>query len=296
MVSTQEDPETSKIEDTALGYDYVQARTEFRKRADILKMNLRLAYTLIFSNYCDTALKHNIESREEFSDKLEGSPYELLAVIKEIMLSTSSQRHVSPYEALWSTMAQLFKLKQKKNESLQDYFNKMKAFSEQSKKYFSEDMLNKFVQGTDEYQELGESSNEKVKMEKGAWIRFITMGVLMNADKDKYGSLVKNFSNDYANQQDDFPVTLMSMRERMYYENKDVSKKDKKHKDKQVTDKKDKSAENVEFATSFAQIARGKMICFICGGPHYKNDCPLKDSVPKEKWVINQMISHFQSV
>ena len=116
----------------------------------------------------------------------------------------------------------------------------------------------------------------------------------MNADKDKYGRLVKNFRNDYANQQDNFPVTLMSMRERMYYENKDFSKEDKKHKDKQVTEKKDKSAEKVEFATSFAQIARGKKTCFICGGPHYKNDCPLKDSLPKEKWVINQMNSHFQ--
>ena len=88
------------------------------------------------------------------------------------------------------------------------------------------------------------------------------MGFLINADKDKYGRLVKNFRNDYANQQDNFPVTLMSMRERMYYENKDVSKEDKKHKDKQVTEKKDKSAEKVEFATSFAQIARGKKNLF----------------------------------
>ena len=207
----------------------MQARVERRKREDALKMNLRLAYTLIFSKYCDTALRHKIESREEFSRRIEGDPYELLAVIKEIMHSTSSQKHVSPYEALWSTMAQLFKLKQEKNESLQDYYNKMKAFSEQTKKYFGDDVLNKFVQGTDEYQELGESSDEKVKLEKGAWTRFIGMGLLMNADKEKYGRLLKSFKRDYANLQDIFPVTLMSMRERMHHENKDVSKEDKKH-------------------------------------------------------------------
>ena len=32
----------------------------------------------------------------------------------------------------------------------------------------------------------------------------------------------------------------------------------------------------------------------MCGGAHFKNKCPLKDSVPKEKWVINQINSHFQ--
>ena len=99
-VSTHLDPETEKMENKALGYDYVQARVERRKREDTLKMNLRLAYTLIFSQYCDTALRHKIESKEKFSRRIEGDPYELLAVIKEIMHSTSSQKHVSPYEAL----------------------------------------------------------------------------------------------------------------------------------------------------------------------------------------------------
>ena len=62
VVSTHLDPETEKMENKALGYDYVQARVERRKREDSLKMNLRLAYTLIFSKYCDTALRHKIES------------------------------------------------------------------------------------------------------------------------------------------------------------------------------------------------------------------------------------------
>ena len=114
VVSNSVDPETEKMENKALGYDYVQARVERRKREEILQMNLRLAYSLIFSKFCDTALKHKIESKEEFSSKIEGNPFELLVVIKEIMHSTSSQKHVSPYAALWSTMAQLFKLKQEK--------------------------------------------------------------------------------------------------------------------------------------------------------------------------------------
>ena len=50
-VSTHLDPETEKMENKALGYDYVQARVERRKREDTLKMNLRVAYSLIFTKY-----------------------------------------------------------------------------------------------------------------------------------------------------------------------------------------------------------------------------------------------------
>ena len=50
IISSSQDQETRKVEDTALGKDYVQAKAELRKKQDILKMNLRLACTLIFSN------------------------------------------------------------------------------------------------------------------------------------------------------------------------------------------------------------------------------------------------------
>ena len=41
VVSNSVDPETEKMENKALGYDYVQARVERRKREEILQMNLR---------------------------------------------------------------------------------------------------------------------------------------------------------------------------------------------------------------------------------------------------------------
>ena len=81
----------------------------------------------------------------------------------------------------------------------------------------------------------------------------------------------------------------------MSYSYKESSDKSSgKEKDKNSDKEKSKTTEKVEFATSFAQIAQGKKTCFICGGPHFKNECSLKDTVPKEKWVINQMNSHFQ--
>ena len=81
----------------------------------------------------------------------------------------------------------------------------------------------------------------------------------------------------------------------MDYTYKETSNKSgSKDKEKDSDKEKSKTTEKVEFATSFAQIAHGKKTCFICGGTHFKKDCPLKYSVPKEKWVISQMNSHFQ--
>ena len=94
-----------QAENEAFKMEYTQLGVEFRKRSMALKMNLRVAYTVIFDKFCDTAIKHRIECKENFYEEIEGDPYQLLTAIKEIMHSTSSQRLISPYNALWATMA-----------------------------------------------------------------------------------------------------------------------------------------------------------------------------------------------
>ena len=149
----------AETQNNAYAMLYTQHGLEVCKRKLTLEMNLRVAYTIIFDKFCDSQIRHRIECKENFHSEIEGNPHQLLSAIKEIMHSTSSQRMVSPYDALWATMAQFFKLKQEKNESLSEYYDKMKAFSEQTKKYFESDLLDKFVQGTDEWK--SESEDEK---------------------------------------------------------------------------------------------------------------------------------------
>ena len=150
VVSKDENEEKADAENLAYRMLFTQHGVEIHKRVLTLEMNLRVAYTIIFDKFCDSQIRHRIECKENFHSEIEGNPHHLLSAIKEIMHSTSSQRMVSPYDALWATMAQLFKLKQEKNESLSEYYDKMKAFSEQTKKYFDSSLLDKFVQGTDE--------------------------------------------------------------------------------------------------------------------------------------------------
>ena len=46
------------------------------------------------------------------------------------------------------------------------------------------------------------------------------------------------------------------------------------------------------YATSFAQVAQGKKVCWFCGGDHQANVCPHKDKIPRAKWYKNTMESH----
>ena len=70
-------------------------------------------------------------------------------------------------------------------------------------------------------------------MKDGAWDRFVSYGFLCNADKERYGKLIKSFRDDFANGYDNFPKKIADMRERIslaYKEDKkqvEASKKDK---------------------------------------------------------------------
>ena len=83
----------------------------------------------------------------------------------------------------------------------------MKAFSEQTKQYFDSSLLDKFVQGTDEYK-LESEEEKRNELEKGAWNRLVAMGFLINSDKDKYGRLVRDLRKDFANEDDNFSENI----------------------------------------------------------------------------------------
>ena len=82
---------------------------------------------------------------------------------------------IYPFETLWTSLAALFKLKQEKEEKLSDYYDKMKAFGVQVKKYLPDDALHKFVEGLDVYKSETDSSL-KDEMKKRAWNQLIALG------------------------------------------------------------------------------------------------------------------------
>ena len=106
-----------------------------------------------------------MENKKDFTTKIENNPIELLAAIREMMHTTLDERLIYPFETLWTSLAALFKLKQEKEEKLSYYYDKMKAFSVQDKKYLPDDVLHQFMKGMDSYKDEKDSIAQK-KMRK----------------------------------------------------------------------------------------------------------------------------------
>ena len=136
----------------------------------------------------------------------------MLAAIREMMHTTSHERLIYPFETLWTRLAALFKLKQEKE--LSDYYDKMKAFSVQVKRYLPGDVLHQFMTGLDTYKNE-KDTNKQEKMKKSAWNQLIALGFLCNSDCERYGKLSKDYQTDFADKTDNFPRDLVSMWERM---------------------------------------------------------------------------------
>ena len=128
--------EQARLENEAYKLDFVHQKRDARIRDQTLDSNLRVAYTIIFSNFCDKELQNCLENKKDFTTKIENDPIELLAAIREMIHTTSHERLIYPFETLWTSLAALFKLKQEKEEKLSDYYDKMKAFSVQVKNIY----------------------------------------------------------------------------------------------------------------------------------------------------------------
>ena len=62
---------------------YLQIKQEERRRTEILGSNLRVAYSIIFVNFCDRELQNQLKNRENYTSKIENHPIELLVGIRE---------------------------------------------------------------------------------------------------------------------------------------------------------------------------------------------------------------------
>ena len=166
---SEEAKEEARLQNEAYKLDFVNQERDARMRERTLDSNLRVAYNIIFSNFCDKELQSRLEHKENFTKDIENDPFNLLAAIKEMMHTTSHEKLIYPFETLWTSLAALFKLKQEKEEKLSDYYDKMIAFSVQVKKYLPDEVLHQFVEGLDMYQKEKSYPDKQKEMKKGAW-------------------------------------------------------------------------------------------------------------------------------
>ena len=83
IATTEQENEQVRLENETLKLDFVHQRRDARILDQTLDSNLRVAYNIIFSNYCDKELQNRLENRKDFTTKIENDPIELLAAIKD---------------------------------------------------------------------------------------------------------------------------------------------------------------------------------------------------------------------
>ena len=121
---------------------------------------------------------------------------------------------------------------------------------------------------------------------------------MAHADQSKYGTFMAGLDTKYSllkdKSQHEYPVDMVSAHNAIgnhrwdpgYKRHKD-KKGDKSSRSNKDKEKKDDSDKPASLNLSFAQYA-GKGICYCCGQKHAFQDCPKKDTTPKNEWFITK--------
>jgi hypothetical protein len=88
------------------------------KRKQALEANMTKAYAFLWDQ-CTKGMQQKIEVRSDFQAKVKSDPIELLKAIKQHALNY--QEHRYEMSIILDALRTLLNLKQKDNESLQDY-------------------------------------------------------------------------------------------------------------------------------------------------------------------------------
>ncbi len=169
------------------------------KRVLALENNKTKAYALL-REWCTKGMKNKLESRVDF-DTLENDPIDFLKAIKQHALNY--QEHQYDMSIIYDAITTLFRTKQKEHESLQDY---MKWFC------VSRDVLESHMGGpiilTKVVEAMPGYNDSVVSTCKDTYERFLAYVYLSNADKAKYGSILKGLSTQQSLSNDQYPRTI----------------------------------------------------------------------------------------
>ena len=72
--TTADEIEQARLENEAFKMDFVNQKRDARLRDETLESNIRVAYNIIFSNFCDKELQNRLEHKVDFTSTIENDP------------------------------------------------------------------------------------------------------------------------------------------------------------------------------------------------------------------------------
>jgi Reverse transcriptase (RNA-dependent DNA polymerase) len=279
--SVIQDAITREAEDRQYEIEFKAEYDAYMKRKQSLEVNMTKAYAFLWDQ-CAKAMQNKIEARTDYVTTVKSNPIELLKAIKQHALNY--QEHRYEMSIILDALRALINLKQKENETLQEYTKRFKTSRDVLESHIGGPIeLTKFMKNMKDYDK---SDNEKVeKCRKQAFQQFLAFTYLDNSDKAKYGSLFTGLQTQQSLGNNQYPRTITEANNvlsshRFDNPGKKTQEKPEKTKEGGTNNKKEEMPE-----MSFAML-EGK--CYCCGkGGHKSPACRYKDR-PKEEWAINK--------
>jgi hypothetical protein len=117
---------------------------------DLLQVNLKKTYALIFSTYCTTQMQQSVQELPKFDTEIWDNPSKLLSTIETLAHNPVRARY--PFELLTHSAARFLNIWQQKNEDLIDWGKQFKQEQDIFKNHIGTDILKHFVEQTEDYQ------------------------------------------------------------------------------------------------------------------------------------------------
>ena len=294
------DENEAKKKQEQAGYDilYQELLGRFLDRKQKYEENMMKAFNKIFKDYMTKGLQLRVEEHPDFKDEIDDKPIKLLEVIKELMHEpVRAQYHLI---SMTNNLQRWLNAKQNDDEPLLEYAKRYQQLTDVVKSQFGTKLLSETVEKRDEYKELKKTA-EKKEMIKDSFDEWCAYLVLQGADKNKYGTLMSGFVNQFSLGNDQYPKTVSAAIDALsnhrfdskYYENREKRFTNKPRKSGYKSDNEEEDRNNASFMLG---TKRREKLCYCCGKKgHLSPDCNERKNIPRQEWYVNKVLQAAQT-
>ena len=171
------------------------------------------AYGIIFSQYCSSTMQLAIKEHPDFQSRIRDDPLELLIEIEKAMHVPMKLAY--PVLTLIDTLSSSITIQQGDKEGILSYLKRFKAERNVVLSLFGNTILSGYVGNTVSYKAIDGTVVEKAKQQKQmkaeAQERFVAVLFLRNADGSRFGKLLPEYWQAYANEKRDIYSTDLTI-------------------------------------------------------------------------------------
>lgn len=282
--STATDEDQKAFENKMNETMYQEEVKQFLETKKTVNREMTKAYALIFGNYCTTAMQQRIEQHPDF-ETFKNDPIKLLDVLKTLV-SDPVRAHY-PYASMVDALLNFVHCRQQDEEDINDYYKRFKHNRDVLKNYLGSKVLDYFVEHLKGYKDG--SFTVQSDMKKEACDRLYAYLLIRNADRRKYGSIMKHLQSQYSLGNDQYPVDLSTALDVLSNHPLDSEYREWKKKQKAQRNNNNDKPDRFE-PGSETSLAQKDVWCYCCGKPGHKaleSECD-KYTSDRSKWVKNR--------